>query len=162
MLAVIGTWPADRRTFRPAQDAWCVVEVLDHIVKSEVGIAAVARRGLEAPHRIGWRDRLGFLFLDRVFRSPRQVKVPRSAPQVLPDAQVNLEEVRRRWDAARLDLTELLRQVTPDQLRGGVFRHPVSGWMTLPQVLQFFSTHMIHHEFQIERIERAAANIRTG
>ncbi len=152
VLGLIENWSPARVAYRPAVDAWSATEVLDHIVKVETGILAAARRGLQEPHRIGLRDRLGFLFIEFLFRSKSKVKVPSSARAVLPEPNANLEVVLQRWDATREDLAQLLTRVTPDQLRAGVFRHPVSGWMSLPQVLRFFSVHIHHHTFQLIRL----------
>ena len=152
ILSLLDGWSPARLAYRPAPDAWSAVEVLDHLVRAEIGITAAARRGLQQPHAIGLRDRLGFFFLDRIFRSQRRVKVPSSASAVLPDPTVTLPSVIQRWDDTRHELAELLARVTPDQMQAGVFRHPVSGWMNLPNVLSFFSVHLTHHRFQLQRL----------
>ena len=152
LLESLRRWPAARTAYRPAADAWSAAEVLDHIVKVETEILAAVRRGLLQPHRIGVRDRVGFWMLDRIFRSDRRVKVPASARKVLPDPNASLAAVAERWDATRRDLARLLEQVPPGEQRAGVFRHPVSGWMTLPQVLRFFWVHVEHHGFQLRRL----------
>src|SRR6187549_2684470 len=96
-LALIESWPPARLVYRPAAGAWPANEVLDHLVKVEREILAAARERLQNPHRLGVRDRLGFLLIDRVFRSPRRVKVPASATQVLPDPNATLVAIRERW-----------------------------------------------------------------
>jgi len=152
LLASIEHWPVNRLVFRPSHEAWCAIEVLDHLVKVESEVIKAARRGLLNPHSIGVRDRLGFLFLDRVFRSRTRVKVPRSATRVLPDLTCTLDTLRERWLGTRTDLARLLAQVEPAELELGVFRHPVSGWMSVPQILRFFSAHIQHHGYQLARI----------
>lgn len=149
-------WSTAKLAFRPAPDAWSAIEVLDHIVKVEDRITAAARIGLRAPHRIGLRDRLGFLFIDRLFRSRHRVKVPRSAADVLPDRMAKLDSICRHWVLTRSELDDLLSSLSPIQFRVGVFRHPVSGWMTVPQILRFFSVHMQHHRFQLTRLSQAS------
>ena len=72
-LDLIESWPPARLAYRPAAGAWSANEVLDHLVKVEGEILAAARERLQNPHRLGVRDRLGFLFIDRVFRSPAAV-----------------------------------------------------------------------------------------
>src|SRR5947209_570255 len=83
MLASLEAWPAGLRVARPAAGGWSAVEVLDHLVRTESGITRYARAGLKASKKIGARDRLGFLLVERVFLSQRKVKVPAGAP-VLP------------------------------------------------------------------------------
>ena len=155
MLARIEAWPAERLTYRPAPEEWSAIEVLDHLVNVETGVLAAMRRGLEAPNRIGVRDRLGFLLVDLVFRSRRRVKVPMSAKRVLPGDEADMTDLVPRWDASRVALGELLAHLSPEDTRQGVFRHPVSGWMNVPQVLRFFSTHITHHHFQLDRLDAA-------
>ncbi len=165
MLGRIAAWPAERLTYRPSPGEWSAIQVLDHLVKVETGVLAAVRRGLEAPHRIGVRDRLGFLLVDVVFRSRRRVKVPMSAKRVLPDHEADMTDLVQRWDASRLELGELLAHLSPEERRKGVFRHPVSGWMNVPQVLRFFSTHITHHEFQLDRLDaawEASTNLRAS
>ncbi len=157
LLADVGGWPAAAVAYRPAPGAWTAAEVLDHLVRTERGILAEARRGLAAPHRRGLRDRLGCAFLDRVFRSDRRVRVPASvAARVAPAAGADLAAVRADWDAARADLAAFLGALGPGQGCGGVFRHPVAGWMGVPEVLRFFWVHAHHHTFQLARLRVAA------
>lgn len=151
-LDLLHGWAPARLAYRPALGAWTAAEVIDHIAKVERGIVAAAQRGLLKPHRIGLRDRLGFLFIERIFLSPRRVKVPASAPQILPEPDVNLLTARLRWDESRNQLAQLLAQTAPEQMREGVFQHPVSGWMSVPQILRFFSVHVEHHRFQLARL----------
>lgn len=87
------------------------------------------------------------------------MKVPSSAAEVLPDPNVNLAAVLQRWDVARKDLAQLLTQTTPDQFGAGVFRHPVSGWMSSLQILSFFSVHIQHHGFQLIRLSTASEGL---
>jgi hypothetical protein len=162
LLARVDAWPAAAVAFRPDPDAWSAAEVLDHLVRSERGILTVAERGLAAPHRRGVRDRVGVWFLDRVFRSDRRVRVPASAAAVVrPDRGADLAAVRREWDAARRDLARFLAPLVPGQLTVGVFRHPVAGWMRVPDVLRFFWVHAHHHGVQLARL-RAAGDDRAG
>ncbi len=151
-LDLLQGWAPARLKYRPMAGAWTAAEVIDHIAKVERGIIGAAQQGLLKPHGVGVRDRLGFLFLERVFRTPRRVKVPESAPQVLPEPDVSLSTAGPRWDESRQELAKLLAQTTQKQMRDGVFQHPVSGWMSVPQILRFFSAHVEHHRFQLARL----------
>ena len=156
MLAELSGWPADLREWRPADGGWSALEVLDHLVRTEVGICGVVTRVLAKPRRIGVRDRVGFLFVERVFRSRRRVKVPRSVAQVInPGEGLEFGDISARWDRGRVELRRLVDCAEAANCGGGVFRHPVSGWMSFEQVLRFFSVHMVHHGFQLERIREA-------
>ena len=157
LLADVGGWPAAAVAYRPTADAWTAAEVLDHLVRVERGILAAAAQGLASPQRRGVRDRLGCAFIDRLFRSDRRVRVPASvAAQVAPRPGPDLAAVRADWDAARGDLARFLAALRPGEGRGGVFRHPVAGWMGVPEVLRFFWVHAHHHGFQLARLRAAA------
>jgi hypothetical protein len=152
ILASVKDWLAGRLAYRPAANEWSAAEVIDHLAKVEQGILAAVRRGVQTPHSVGVADRLRSFLIYLLFRTRAKVRVPRSASEVLPDRRAELEDVVKQWDATRIDLLALLSEVDAATLHAGVFRHPVSGWMTLPQVLRFFSVHMHHHVFQLDRI----------
>jgi hypothetical protein len=69
------------------------------------------------------RDRVGGLFIIAIMQSPMRVKVPASASMVLPDLGADFSKIVKYWDEVRDKLGDLL------QLRRGLFRHPVSGWI---------------------------------
>ena len=155
VLATVQGWPAELLAARPADGGWTGLEVLDHLVRTESGICGVVARGLATPQRISLRDRVGFLFVERVFLSRRRVKVPASVEEfILPGEGLELEEIAARWERARIALARVACEA--EGCRGGVFRHPVSGWMNFEQVLRLFSAHLVHHEYQLERIEKLA------
>lgn len=157
VLASLAEWPAAGLVHRLTATSWCAVEVLDHIVKVEREILAAAERGLASPHPRGMGDRIRGELLDWLFRSDRRVRVPTSVPEVLPAADADLATVRREWDLARRELAAFLGPLTCEQLVPGVFRHPVGGWMSVPQVLRFFWVHTHHHRFQLVRLRASAS-----
>jgi len=83
ILAEVGGWPAELQRWRPADGGWSALQVLDHLVRTEAGISAVARVRLAMPQRITVRDRVGFVFVEHVFRSRRRVRVPGSVANVI-------------------------------------------------------------------------------
>ncbi len=145
-------WSPGQLAYSPFPNAWSAVQVLDHLVRTEEEILSRARSGLQAPHTIGARDRVGFLFLRRIFESERKVRVPASAAQVLPEPHPRLDAVLERWEKIRADFADFEGHLSPKQAIAGLFRHPVGGWMAVPQIREFFSVHMTHHGFQIERL----------
>ena len=156
ILAEVRAWPADLQVARPAAGKWSALQVLDHLVRTEAGITTAAKEQLSKPQRIGVRDRAGFLFVERVFRSRCRVQMPRSVAQVItPGEELELGEIAARWERARAQLAELVCEA--EGCRGGVFRHPVGGWMNFEQVLRFFSVHLVHHRYQLERIRSSLA-----
>ena len=156
LLSTIEGWSEARLAYRPEPGGWSTAEMLDHIVKVESGILTAARSGLQKPHRIGIRDRLGFLFVERVFKSDRRVKVPASAAQVLPNKEPDLPGLLDRWRRTREELTLFVEQLSSNERKAGIFRHPVCGWMDIQRILDFFSVHILHHGFQLARLSAAS------
>ena len=88
--------------------------------------------------------------VERRFLSAGRVKVPDAVKEILPCESLGLKEIAARWEAARAELRALAARA--EGRRGGVFRHPVAGWMSFEQVLRFFEVHMVHHGYQLDRI----------
>ncbi len=162
LLRFVEHWSPAQVSGRPPLGGWSAAEVLDHLVRTEEEILKAAKRGLSSPHRIGIRDRLGCLFIQRIFQTDRKVKVPAAATQVLPGPDEDLASIVQRWDLCRLDLTAFENSLAPEQINLGIFRHPVAGWMGLPQIVDFFSVHMTHHAFQLARLRDCFQSVREG
>lgn len=161
LLSQIERWAPEMLSHKPTPADWSVLEMLDHIIKTEIEILSAARTGLANPHRIGISDRLRTRFLEKIFASDRKVKVPPSARQVLPGSDLQLEDLRKRWNESREELNEFVSRGDSRLLRQGIFRHPVGGWMGVTQILRFFSVHLIHHRYQLNRIARSAVSNKT-
>ncbi|HVO59143.1 MAG TPA: DinB family protein [Dongiaceae bacterium] len=157
LLDRLAAWPEPQLYFRPAPAQWSALDVLDHLVRTESAILQAARDGLLSPRKIGLTDRLRTAFLERIFRSRRRVKAPGHVTQIFPGPALRFSEVRDRWDAVRLDLSQFLVSSPPQLLRRGIFYHPVGGWMNAESILGFFSVHMIHHTYQLDRLQAACA-----
>jgi uncharacterized damage-inducible protein DinB len=155
VLAQLAEWPAGCINFRLAPGAWSAPEVLDHIVRSETGITTMMRRGLSSPHTFGEQDRSKLEALYEALRSDRYFQVPPGAEAAHPDPQTTLPDVASRWQQSRMDLRSFLESLTAANLGCGLFCHPSAGWMTCGEVLEHFSTHLYHHEFQLARLRTA-------
>jgi hypothetical protein len=129
--------------------------VLDHLMKVEKASLEAVQEKLPDGTPITFRDRLGVLFINSLMRSPIRVKVPASAAVVLPQGTADLSGTVTAWGDVREQMANLLGSLQPEQLRCGLFRHPVSGWMTMPDALAFLSAHLQHHTYQINRLKSA-------
>ena len=152
LLSQIEDWPPDKLSRHPTPADWSILDMLDHIVKTEIQILSAARIGLTRPHRIGISDKLRTLFLQKIFSSDRKVKVPASASSVLPGSELHLSTIVARWNDSRAELHDFVAQANSELLRKGLFRHPVGGWMGIQDILEFFAVHLVHHQYQLRRI----------
>ena len=157
LLAQSQTWTEEQLRFRPSPASWSALEVIDHVVKVEGGVLAQVQKSLPQGSRVTLRDRLGSEMIVALFRSRRRVKVPPSAAAMLPAEVDGLQRVVEPWSTIRLSWSALLETISPEQMRRGVFRHPVGGWMTPAVTLRFLVAHTLHHGFQLERLEQVFA-----
>ena len=154
LLNRLESFAAEQLAFRPGAGAWSVAEVVHHLVLVEE--AFVRQSGLDAskrPATPGMRAGAAYLAVIAVLRTGLRVKAPSKA--VVPTGAVPLADSRGRWAATRADLRAFLETVSAPVLRRAVFKHPLAGWLTVPQGLGFLEVHVDHHLRQIARIERA-------
>ncbi len=96
LISSVEEWQEPRLAFRSSPESWTVPEIFDHLARTENWILSAAQRGLANPHRIGLRDKAGVLFVGKVFRSERRVKIPVSAkPSFRPPTLLS----ERFWNA---------------------------------------------------------------
>jgi uncharacterized damage-inducible protein DinB len=146
--------------FRPVPGSWSVSDILDHLVRVEKELLTAVRAELPSGTARGLRDRIGAVFIICVMLSPMRVKAPASVPGILPQTTTDPTNTALRWAEVRTEMADLLGRLRTDQLRAGLFRHPVSGWMTIQQALTFLSAHMRHHTYQLNRLMSAMRNTR--
>ena len=96
---------------------------------------------------------LRFLGLRLALKGRVRIKAPVEA--VLPTGELPWYALLSRWEEQRRGLEEWLLSVDPGLLQDPRFRHPIVGWLTVPQALTFTADHLEHHYPQIERFERA-------
>ena len=155
MLAELAPWPMERTSLRPGPAEWSALDVLDHLIKVEIAFLRSVRKHLPNGHPITARERLQTMLVISLMKSPLRVKVPAASKMVLPDLESDPSGMAARWSLVRSDIGSLLQSIQPEQLRCGLFRHPVGGWMAIPNALAFLSAHLSHHRYQIRRIEAA-------
>jgi hypothetical protein len=159
VLSGPSTWPVERLQFRTDAAAWSTLDVFDHLLKTEASLVRTAQSNLSKNRKVGIKEKIGGWMVSAMMRTPLRVKVPPTATAVLPGRAPDLSVIAPRWEKVRVEMADLVSRLTPEQLPAGLFRHPVSGWMTMPQALQFLSAHLRHHEYQLDRIRRASSGL---
>ena len=155
LLAAFASLPLSQLHFQPNPASWSALQVLDHLQKTEHGITDAVVGNLPNPQEQPFSDRLKTTLLRGLFLLPSRVKAPGSAVQILPGDDLELPVVVERWAGTRRRLADLIASFPPPTLYLGVFRHPVSGWMTVGQTLHFLSAHIVHHNYQLRRLARS-------
>ena len=161
LLAALEQWPRQQIDFKPSVEAWSAAQVLSHIVKVERGTMVHVRRAIRTQGpQVTKDDERRAHGLIRWLLSSQRVAVPKSeAEEIWPDAEPGFEETAAQWRVARQRLLALARSSENDARC--VFTHPGSGPMNLMLVMRFLHAHTRHHEYQMERLRKAAPALRT-
>ncbi len=138
-------------TFRPAAGAWCVGEVVDHLVRAEIGTSKMVRkliRGDYAAQAVQTETTLHTRDLDRYpygrLDAPRDLIPGMAREKTELERELNL--VHRRF---RSEL-EMFEGADPEALRSP---DPATGdWFTLGGWLKLQAWHEAHHLAQIRSI----------
>ena len=156
LLAALENITDERLAYKPSPESWSALEIVDHLIKTERGIMQQVPARLEKACSVPVRDRLRGTLVTCLFRTPIRVKVPTAASAaIVPSGRLDLPSLNARWAESRRSTSSILEQVPRLPLRLAAFRHPVTGWMDLPQTLRFLSAHITHHNFQVARLQRA-------
>jgi hypothetical protein len=142
------------RLNRPRPDGgWSALQVLHHVITAEAGtlgyISKKMRGGTGLP-RAGLVSRLRLLALQMGNASPLRFRAPGVTADV--PAEIDPEELVRRWDEVRAAWRERLDGFPDELLDRMVFRHGMVGLMGLPDTLTFLQSHLAHHARQVERL----------
>lgn len=140
----------------PGEGMWNVAQTLEHVMTAELGSMTYIRRKLSDPSSLpkaGLRQTIQNNLLFLALKTRFRFKAPAVVSQTNPEGSV--DELLSQWSEHRRELEELIENF-PDELADRcVFRHPVSGRMTLSQTLGFMIGHLRHHTVQFERIAKA-------
>ncbi len=159
LVAELETWGNARLRFQPNLKSWSTLDVVDHLVKVEDAFLQEVDEALPGSRKVNLRERFGALAVICVMRSPLRIQTPPSAAQVLPQGLTTWAETRENWGKVRERLRLLLDQIRPERHQLALFRHPVSGWMTIRRGLGFLDAHLRHHQYQLERLKRATSRL---
>ena len=151
LLSQLGALSAEQLAFRPAPDSWCLLEVADHLVRTEAAVVLGLEKGLPAhKRRPTWRQRLARPLVVPALRWPIRIKVPTALVQ--PRAGRTLDEVKTEWRQVRAALAGELAALDAGRLREPVILHPIGGPVDAAQTLAFLGAHVDHHGHQVRRI----------
>lgn len=140
-------------TTRPEPGSWSITEVVEHMVLGEEGVVGDFSRLAELPERRrGFVNWAGLRVVLGILRFRIRVKVP--SRSMIPRGDVGLEELTVRWGSNHERLRTYVASLDQEGLKRAIFRHPVSGPMTVEEGILLLGTHLDRHLGQIERIER--------
>lgn len=154
MVARVGGASTERRERRPTPTSWALVDVLEHCVLVEEGVTtALATDPIpEKPRQLGKGGKAPWWVIRLVLIANVRIKAP--VERILPKRETTFPDLTARWERQRSTLQGWLEAQPTGVLSAPRFRHPLAGWLDVPQALTFISDHLIHHLAQLDRIER--------
>src|SRR5437868_12941320 len=155
LLERVGRHPPEIREERPKEGGWSRAEIVEHLVRSEGGmVTALAKPpSPDRPRSFPRGQGLRFLGLRAALRMGIRIKAP--VESLLPTGELSWHAILSRWEEQRRAMEEWLLGVDPGILHDPRFRHPIVGWLTVPQALIFAADHIGHHLQQLGRLERS-------
>ncbi len=156
ILGLVAAADDSRRAVAATDGQWSMLQVIEHLVLAEEGTLRVLRRGPPAKQRVTLRSRLILRAIELLFTMGARVRVP--SQSLAPSGGVSLEALRVRWSEARDGIVAVVMGLDAQALQAPRFRHPVAGWLTVEQGLDFLERHIRHHERQIQRIRQATSS----
>lgn len=146
--------PAEQLTQEPQPGAWSPLQVLYHLMLSEQLSLRYIKKKLsydpELP-KIDWKARLRTFVLDAYLKSPFKRKAPTNVNESNFPDDLSLVQIAKEWQATRQELRLYLEGLEPELFSRQVYKHPISGRMSLAAMLSFFDNHFERHHKQIKR-----------
>jgi len=161
ILERVGRISPEARAWGPADGGWSAVDVVEHLVLVEEGVAAALAKepSPERPRVLGAGGRFPFWLVRVVLLTGvRRIRVP--VDLVVPKGGVTWEALTGRWNDQRARLERWVTEAPETVLTAPRFKHPIGGWLDVRGALTFTADHLVNHLRQIGRIERGLTRSR--
>jgi len=155
LLDEIDTLTEEQLIFKPDANSWSIIEVLEHMYLTEKGTFLYIKKQTKRADELkkaGLKSKFNSFVLNRALASTHKYKVP--VKQALPTAELNLEELKEKWDSLRELGKKALDMIDVNLANKLIFKHPVAGMLNIIQTLRFLEAHFNHHLKQIARIKK--------
>jgi len=141
--------------FRPAAGAWSLLDVADHLSRTEGAVAETLAAGIpEGKAKRKLKHVVKFRMVLLALSLPVRVKVPANAQGVQPGDDLTLDGVRAAWEENRAALARQLASYGDEDMQRMVVRHPVAGPVNPGHTVAFLNAHFDHHLYQVGRIRK--------
>jgi uncharacterized damage-inducible protein DinB len=144
--------PEPRALLSPGPGEWSVVQVVEHMVTVDRMVLKFVQKQLARPdlRPAGVGTWMRATLVTLALRYRRKIKAPAVLPP--PTGTRSLAEWRDEWEASRRQWRETLETVPEKLRRKELFKHPLAGYLTLGQTLDFITEHTLHHVPQVKRL----------
>lgn len=144
----------EQLNFKPNENDWSIGQVLYHCwLAIDLAFQYVDKKLKEGNNtkQVGFENFVRFILLKIALISPFKFK----APRIVRDNLVQKTTYKELQDlsAASFERIKVLLENYPEELKNAeIFKHPVIGWVTISQTLEFLKDHTLHHKMQIENV----------
>ncbi|MBM7647682.1 hypothetical protein JOC78_000603 [Bacillus ectoiniformans] len=133
--------------WRPEENSWSIIQVLDHLYLMERAVAKGIVSQLNDDSSEAVEDKPIELTVDR------SVKVTAPSFVVPADGEMNVEEVKAKLAESRRSLIEIVNGSDAEALESKSYPHPVFGSLNLKQWVPFIGFHEKRHLDQMNEIK---------
>lgn len=157
-LAAFESITPDQLAVSPGGEAWSPLQIGEHVMRVEEGLAHVTSRQIEkgaARRDVGEPSERSVAGLIAVLRTPAKLNVPEGVPSVLPTGEIDLATLRQRWLEAGERWRAIVATFPPELAETALAYHDVAGAMTASQTLRMLEAHVEHHMHQLARTVQA-------
>ncbi len=155
LLEELSELSGEQLQFKPSEDSWSILEVLDHAYKVEKGTFFYIKKKTKYADELpmaGLSSSLSSFILNTALRSSFKFEAP--TKYVQPDEDLSFVELREEWDELRDLSRRALDMIDVKLAKKLIFKHPMAGMLNILQTLTFLQAHFDHHLKQIERIRK--------
>ena len=143
---------AEQQSFKSSEDEWSMLEVMEHILISEGGILKLFEKypPLESTYKMSLKSKATNFMLSKLYKSSKKVKLPMKS--LAPKGNQPFGEMLQQSNGYNEAFLAHIKGFPDDKMKLSVFKHPVSGGMTMENTIDFLSDHIVHHLHQLDRI----------
>ncbi len=139
---------------QPNENAWSVLQIMQHLMKAEEGGILYIKKKLSFNpelEKAGVLSNMRAMALNMSMSSPIKIKAPEGVSGEALLTNLTFWDVAKQWKQQRQEMKAYLESL-PSELYGmDVYKHPLTGKMTLSNMLSFFNKHVDRHTSQIRR-----------
>lgn len=148
---------AKQLSFKPTPEHWNTLEVIEHLLIVEEGILSFFKRypPLQSTRIPTFSQKVKSWMINYVYKLPA-IKVKAPVKSIEPKGGLSFAYLEEAWKNAHSALEDIANEQPKDRLKYSVFKHPVSGGMTMQQTIKFIGSHIDNHRHQVDRIQKEA------
>ena len=135
------------------RNGWSIIQVLSHLQMSEtVSLAYMQKKkhAGTAMQKVSPWSQLKMLMIKLMLSSKLKFKAPKNLSN--PPDHYTLQEMKAFWMTQREKLKGFVDDFPEVLYNRAILKHPIAGPQHLYNTLKFFQYHLLHHQYQINRI----------